>query len=215
MKQSCLKLILVTQKNHTNIEHYLKFIIQCVVAGVTSVQLREKNMSDDQLLDFGSRLKKCLKPYSIPLIVNDNVDIAHKLNADGLHLGQGDGDIIQARKKLGNDKLIGLSVNSKTQLREANKLPVDYIGVGPIFATRNKPDASTLWQCRGLRQAVALTSKPIVAIGGINLSNLDAAMYTGVIGVAAIGSFHEADDPAQMTQSLLKIVRKYTHVQEN
>ena len=210
MKQSWLKLTLITNKNLTDTDLYLNFIMQCAIAGVTAVQLREKNMSDDQLVDFGLQLKKQLKPYSIPLIINDSIDIACELNAEGLHLGQSDGNIIQARRKLGHKKLIGLSVNSQAQLMNANALPVDYLGIGPVFTTPNKPDAP-LWHCRGLQQAITLTSLPIVAIGGINLSNADRVMQMGAAGIAAIGAFHEADYPDKITRSLLAIIKRTFH----
>lgn len=206
MKDAFYKLTLVTRKQATPISQYLAFIESCVKAGVTAIQLREKNLAFDELLKFGQQLKTILKPYSVPLIINDNVELAYQLNVEGVHLGQTDGDILAARQKLGKDKIIGLTVDNIEQLHRANLLPVDYIGIGAVFPTQNKSNISTVWGCEGLAQIASLSKHRIIAIGGIDQTNAAQVMQAGAHGIAAIGAFHEAADLKFITQYLRKII---------
>lgn len=171
---------------------YMQFVTRCVRAGVTCVQLRDKHLSSAALYTLATQLKTQLAPYAVPLIINDDVDLALAVDAHGVHLGQSDGDIETARTKLGNDKIIGLSVNSLAELEQANTLPIDYVGIGAIFPTRNKPDIKTIWGINGLHQACALSHHPVVAIGGINSRNAQAVIAAGAQGIAAIDAFHQA-----------------------
>lgn len=190
-----LRLMLVTQKQDSSIDHYIDWLAQCAQAGITAVQLREKTLKADALWKFGQALKALLTPLNIPLIINDDVELAYALDAEGVHLGQTDGDIYRARQRLGSKKIIGLSVNTEAELLKANPLPIDYMGIGAVFQTTNKKDIATVWGCERLSQAALLSQHPIVAIGGITASNLLSVLQTGVQGVAAIGAFHDASDP--------------------
>lgn len=192
---SYLYLMLVTQRLPLFLDDYLNFIRRCVCAGVTSVQLREKYLDDDALYQFGRSLKLTLDDFGVPLIINDRVEVAFSLNAAGVHLGQKDSDPQVARQRLGEDKIIGFSVNSMDELTAANTLPIDYLGVGTIFPTQSKKDVAHLWGTDGLVQAAQSAKHPIVAIGGINQNNMSSVLTAGAHGVAMISALHEADHP--------------------
>lgn len=202
MESNFYKLVFVTQKQSQDLDSYLNLVETCAKSGITSVQLREKSLSIKELITLGQALQSILKPLRIPLIVNDHLEVAHKLNADGLHLGQSDGDLLQARKLLGPHKLLGLSVNSHKELLAANKLPIDYVGIGAIYPTKNKQDIQSVWGCKNLKQLTTSSVHKVIAIGGINLNNISQVMSTGVHGIAAIGIFHQSKNPSYITKQM-------------
>lgn len=201
-------LILVTNKGDTSIQKYISFIESCIDGGVTCVQLREKSMNGGEQLAFGLALKHMLDRRNIPLIINDDARLCLELDTAGVHLGQSDGDVRKARAMLGSKKVIGLTVNSIEQIAVANLLPVDYIGVGAIFPTVSKPDVESIWGINGLKRASAASAHPIVAIGGINENNASSVMRAGANGIAAIGAFHNADNPYSVARKLADIVKR-------
>jgi thiamine-phosphate pyrophosphorylase len=190
----------------TSLPEYLQFITRCVRAGVSCVQLREKYLSSDALYDFAIQLKQCLAPYAVPLIINDDLSLALAIDADGVHLGQSDGDIHEARAQLGANKIIGVSINTLAELELANTLPVNYVGVGAIFPTRSKPDVKTIWGIEGLRQACMLSHHPVVAIGGIDSTTAQRVMDAGAQGIAAIGALHRATVPEDEIQYIKQAI---------
>ncbi|MEF9496605.1 thiamine phosphate synthase [Chlamydia sp. 04-14] len=206
MEEDFFKLILITNRQNSPIEGYLDFVSECVQSGVTAVQLREKELSHREILSFGEALKSILDPLEIPLIISDSVSVCLDLDASGVHLGQTDGDVIEARELLGPDKIIGWNVNTLDQLLNANTLPIDYLGLSAMFATQNKPDATNLWGFSGLEQAVSLCEHPIIAIGGIDESNAAEVVEAGAAGIAAIGVFHSAQNASLVTKTLREIV---------
>jgi len=199
--------MLVTNKKNAETEKYLDFVISCIEAGVNAVQLREKQMNHAELLMFGQALRSLLQATKTPLIINDNITLAIELNADGVHLGQQDESVIEARKQLGNDKIIGLSVDTMEQLTTANNLPLDYIGIGAIFPTKNKANINTVWGSEALTQLSKLSLHPILAIGGINEHNAKQVIQAGAHGIAAIDAFHAAKNIHETTKKLLKIIK--------
>ncbi|PPE05359.1 thiamine phosphate synthase [Holospora curviuscula] len=208
MKENFLQLMLVTNKGNTPTVPYLEFIEACLKGGVTCVQLREKSLLHEDLLYFGSALKRLMDVYNVPLIVNDDIDLCIKLRAFGVHLGQADTEITKARSVLGSDKIIGLSVNTMVHIQNSLTLPIDYIGVGAIFPTNNKPNIETIWGLDGLNHAFLVSSRPIVAIGGIDESNAFSVINSGANGIAAIGAFHQAKDPFLTTKNLINIIKE-------
>lgn len=185
------KFILVTDETKIiDADQYLHHIKLCIQAGVTCVQLRAKK---SHVFTFAQKIKKILDQSSIPLIVNDSVSLALDLDAAGVHLGPDDADPKEARAKLGKDAIIGISIYSLADLNQANQLRgiIDYVGVGPIFATKNKADITTTWGLEGLRAACRQTKFPVVAIGGITKSNVSDVVNVGAAGIAAIGAFHQ------------------------
>jgi thiamine-phosphate pyrophosphorylase len=181
--------MMVTQKNETSVDSYLPLIERAIASGVTSVQLREKKSDFNDLKAFAHSLQALLKHYQAPFIINDSLDLAHQIDADGVHLGQTDGCPKHARALLGQKKIIGLTVNTLEEVILANELPIDYIGVGAIFKTLHKPDVKTIWGLDGLHKVMTISKHPIVAIGGIDLNNLQSVIDTHVHGIAAIGLF--------------------------
>ncbi len=201
------KLMLVTQKiTDLSIDKYLVFIKTCLDSGITSLQLREKNASYECLLEFGTQLKKILSPYGVPLIINDHLQLAIDLEAEGVHLGQTDGDPVKARDILGPEKIIGLSIDSHENLMTANQSPLHYVGIGAIFETMHKKNVSKIWGIKGLETLSLLSKHPIVAIGGINESNAHSVMLAGTNGIAVIGALHHSANPALTVKKLLQII---------
>ncbi|MGB7763353.1 MAG: thiamine phosphate synthase [Bryobacteraceae bacterium] len=181
--------------------------ITCVVeaavrGGVTAVQLREKSCGTGDFVQLGRELKKLLAPFQVPLIVNDRVDVALAIGADGVHIGQRDMDFNRARRLLGPDAIIGLSIETIEQARAAVKLDVDYLGVGPVFATATKIDAAPPLGVGTLAQVRAITRHAIVAIGGIGLENARQVIHSGADGVAVISAICAADDPERTAREL-------------
>ena len=197
------RLMLVTHKNDTPLDEYLEFIQICAKAGITAVQLREKNATHTTLTKFGRHLKDVLAPFHIPLIVNDNVDLALELDADGVHLGQTDLSPIIARQRLGAEKIIGLSIDLIEQLHLAENLPIDYVGIGAIFKTATKTNVQTTWGIEKLQQLSNHTKHPIIAIGGIYCHNAASVIQAGAHGIAIIDAIHASLDPANTIKTLL------------
>jgi len=206
MKTPFYKLMLLTNRQGIAVDDYLQFIKVCAVSGVTAVQLREKQQTPEFLLMFGQKLKEILDPLAIPLIINDDIALALKLDAAGVHLGQSDGDPVLARKLLGPAKIIGVSIDSIDNLVSANQLTIDYVGISAIFATVNKANVKTTWGLDGLQQIAALSKHPMVGIGGITALNTAAVLAHGADGIAVIGAVHEAPNPAKATQRLRHII---------
>lgn len=204
MNREQLRLYLVTDRDVCQGRDLLEIISQAIEGGVTMVQLREKNCDTRQFIDIATKIKELLKPKHIPLIINDRVDVALAVDADGVHIGQSDMPYDMARKLLGADKIIGLSVENMEDVVEANKLNVDYIGVSPVFATPTKTDTAQPFGLEGLRKAVGLSIHPTVAIGGINKKTVKDVMTCGVDGVAVVSAIIGADNPKEATKKLIK-----------
>ena len=205
MYKDFYKVMLVTQKGTRDTQAYLKFVEECIHGGITSVQLREKHASDEEIISFGKQLKNMLGAYNIPLIINDSIKLALTIQADGVHLGQSDGSIQEAREILGDDALIGCSMEEISHIEKANLLPINYVGIGPIFPSNNKKDAKHIWGCTQLQQAVSKSQHPTVAIGGITLENIPLVKETGVQGIAAIGLFHDSTIPNEASKQLFNL----------
>lgn len=204
MNREQLRLYLVTDRDVCQGRDLLEIISQAIEGGVTMVQLREKNCDTRQFIDIATKIKELLKPKHIPLIINDRVDVALAVDADGVHIGQSDMPYDMARKLLGADKIIGLSVENMEDVVEANKLNVDYIGVSPVFATPTKTDTAQPFGLEGLRKAVELSIHPTVAIGGINKKTVKDVMACGVDGVAVVSAIIGADNPKEAAKKLIE-----------
>lgn len=174
----------------------VEFIVeQAVKGGVSMVQLREKECSTLDFLNTALSLKKILVPFNVPLIINDRLDIALASEADGVHIGQQDMPYSIARKMLGYDKIIGLSVENIDHGREANNMDPDYISVSPVFVTDTKPELTHQLGVDGVREIVAFSKHPVVAIGSINAQNTPDILQAGATGVAVVSAIVSADDP--------------------
>ena len=201
-----LKLYLVTDRN-LSLGHSLEDVVsEAVAGGVTIVQLREKDTSTGEFVELAFRLKDILRPYNVPLIINDRVDVALAVDAEGLHIGQSDMPYEIARKLLGPDKIIGLSVENMDDLLEANKLDLDYVGISPVYGTPTKTDTAEPFGLEGLRRAVELSVHPTVAIGGMNASTIADVMAAGTDGVAVVSAICSAESPRLVAKDLSEII---------
>lgn len=175
-----------------------------LMGGATMIQLREKNADCDSLLKTALNLKEICRRYSAPLIINDNPEIAMKAGADGVHLGQGDMDISEARKILGDDMIIGITARTPEQAKLAEESGADYLGSGAVFGTFTKADAKPM--SRDTLKKICETVKiPVVAIGGINAENAPALKGTGIAGLAVVSALYSSDDPQKAACELKKI----------
>jgi len=188
---------------HRSVENVVRDAVQ---GGVTVVQLRNKECSTAEYVSQAERLHGVLKPLGIPLIINDRVDVAMAVGAEGVHVGQTDMAPLLARRLMGDDTVIGLSVDTPEQVLLADSLDVDYLGVGPIFATSTKPDTSPEWGCEGLRGVRRQSRHVLVAIGGINCSNAAEVMHAGADGIAVVSAICSAQNPMQRAAELRRII---------
>lgn len=208
MKAEDLRLYLVTDRP-LSLGRDLEWIVtEAVRGGVTMVQLREKDCDTREFVELAARLKAALSPLGVPLIINDRIDVALAMDADGVHIGQSDMPYDIARKLLGPDKIIGLSVENMDDIREANALDVDYVGISPVYSTSTKTDTAAPFGLDGLREAVKLSVHPTVAIGGMNARTAADVMDCGTDGIAVVSAIVSADSPYDASVNLKSIVTK-------
>lgn len=181
---------------------------EIITAGVDVVQLRVKiaqqhieNIPDSKLIILGNMLRKITEEAAIPLIINDRIDIALAIGADGVHLGQDDIPIDIARNLMGN-KIIGISTHSLAQAQEAERNGADYIGIGPVYSTTTKHDVGESLGCKIIHEIRNTVNLPIIAIGGINQHNLTQVLETGVQGIAIANAILKASDPVAMVKGM-------------
>ena len=181
-----------------------EIVRQAVLGGVSSVQLRGKQLSTRAFLEQGARLKALLAPTGVALIINDCVDVALALGVDGVHVGQQDMPVPLVRRLLGSEALIGLSVETWADVEAAQDLEVDYLGVSPVFATATKTDTQPAWGLEGLARIHRFSRHPLVAIGGVNRGNIAELIRAGAAGAAVVSAICSAVDPAQATRELAR-----------
>lgn len=208
MDAKALKLYLVTDRGLCGGRDLCEIVRAAAAGGVTMVQLREKDIDTRTFVEEALALKEVLAPLGIPLIINDRVDIALAADADGVHIGQSDMPYETARRLLGPDKIIGLSVENMRQVVQANSLDVDYIGVSPVFATPTKTDTAAPFGLEGLREAVILSRHPAVGIGGMNSSTAARVFAAGAAGIAVVSAIMADDNPGEASRRLLKIIEE-------
>lgn len=208
MNRNQLSLYLVTDRGLAGERDIVDIVRESVEGGATMVQLREKTLDTGAFVALALRLKEVLKPYGVPLVINDRVDVALACDADGVHIGQSDMPYEMARKLMGPDKIIGLSVENFEQIEQANSLDVDYVGISPVFATPTKTDTAAPFGLDGLCRAVRLSKHPTVAIGGMNSSTAAEVMAAGTDGIAVVSAIVCAESPREASRQLLQIIRK-------
>ena len=175
-----------------------------LLGGATCIQLREKELNEEEFLAEALQISALCKRYQVPFFVNDNVEIAIQCKADGVHVGQEDMSAAKVRQRVGDDMMIGVSVHSVEEALEAVKNGADCLGVGAMFGTSTKKDADVLSK-DVLRDICAAVTIPVVAIGGINRSNLLQLSGTGVDGVALVSAIFSADDIEQECRTLRQL----------
>ena len=197
-----LRLYLVTDQALSRGRLLSDVVDAAVRGGVSCVQLREKHLGTRDFVAQALMLKALLTPLRIPLVINDRVDVALACGADGVHLGQDDMAVEQARQLLPAHVFIGWSVETPAEVARAALLPVDYLGVSPVFATPTKTDTRAPWGLDGLARVRAATALPLVAIGGIHAGNAAEVLQAGADSLAVVSALCNADDPRAAAQQL-------------
>ena len=176
--------------------------------GATVVQLRAPNWKKRQWLETARKLKSVLQPLGIPLIINDHIDIALAVDADGVHVGQDDLPVAEVRRLIGPDKWLGLSVTNAEEMANVPWESVDYLGIGPVYPTGTKVDAAPVVGVPEFAQLVKVSRLPVVAIGGIQMGNCQPLMQAGAKGVAVVSAICGQADPAGATKVLLESLKQ-------
>lgn len=199
------RLYLVTDPLLFTTNTLLEAVSQALEGGVTAVQLREKKLDSRKFYEEAIEMKQLTKRYHVPLIINDRLDIALACDADGLHIGQNDLPLTIARKHLGPDKLIGVSVQTVEEAIEAEKRGADYLGVGAMFPTDTKPDAKNV-TTEELEKICAQVSLPIIVIGGINQQTIQTFHSFPIQGFAVISAILSKKDIKKASQEFLGLI---------
>ena len=175
--------------------------------GVTCVQLREKDLDEEAFLQEAIEIRKLCKEYQVPFIINDNVEIAVKCGADGIHVGQEDMVAGEVRRRVGDAMILGVSVHTVEEARQAVHDGADYLGLGAVFPTSTKADADQMTS-ETLRDICSAVDVPIVAIGGINRDNLLSLAGSGVDGAALVSAIFSAEDIERNCQELRALAER-------
>jgi thiamine-phosphate pyrophosphorylase len=183
-------------------------VLQAVRGGASCVQLREKSVSTRFFVEEAGRIKDLLTPFKVPLIINDRLDVALAVGADGVHVGQADMPYETARRLMGPTAIIGLSVETWEDVERAESLDCDYLGVSPVFATPTKTDTKEPWGLAGLAKIRAFSRHPLVGIGGLNAGNAGTVIMAGADGVAIVSAICASPDPFAVSRELDEIIRK-------
>ena len=177
---------------------------QALQGGVSTLQLREKNLSDEEFLKEAMEIKELCKKYNVPLIINDNVEVAIKCGADGVHVGQEDMEASKVREKVGRDMIIGVSAHNVEEARRAVSNGANYLGVGAVFSTSTKDDVDVLSK-ETLKEICLAVDVPVVAIGGINQDNILELKGTGIDGVAVVSAIFSSENIVETCKKLRKL----------
>jgi thiamine-phosphate pyrophosphorylase len=181
---------------------------RAVAGGITMVQLRHKHASTSTMIETGRALKAALAGTGVPLIVNDDIETACAIDADGVHIGQSDMGTESARQRIGKDRILGLSIGSLEEAQALNSSHLDYVGIGPIFPTSTKPGHPPAIGFEGLAAIAQVTSLPAVAIGGLKVEHVAAVFAAGVNGVAVVSAICGQPDPELAARSLMSEIRR-------
>ncbi|SFU52594.1 thiamine phosphate synthase [Halomonas korlensis] len=199
-----LSLYLITDPSLCAEHGLLETVVAAVRGGVTVVQLRDKYASEPELVAQARRLKTALAGTGVPLIINDRLEVALAVGADGLHIGQDDGDVLEARQALGPDAILGLSVQTQEQLARVDSSRLDYLGLGPVFATSSKGDHAQPIGFEGLATLAAASPLPAVAIGGLKAEHAAAVRAAGAQGAAVISAICGQPDPEAAARAFVR-----------
>ena len=206
VKKEDMLLYGITDRAWLNGRSLSEVVEESLKGGVTILQIREKNLSNDEFLEEAKKIKELCKLYKVPLIINDNVRIAKEIDADGVHLGQGDMEITKAREILGRDKIIGITAKTVEQAVTAEKNGADYLGSGAIYATGTKSDAKRL-SVESLKEICDSVDIPVVAIGGLTYDNIDILEGSGIDGIAVVSAIYASADIRKSTENLKEKIK--------
>lgn len=203
MNKIDLSLYLVTD-NSDDVDKFLSTIEEAVKGGVTVVQIREKTADTLDFYNLALKVKEITTKYNVPLIINDRVDVALAIDADGVHVGQSDMPCDVTRRLMGPNKILGISAATVEEAKKAESDGADYIGTGAVFPTATKDDADSVTK-EELIEIVKSINIPVVAIGGINLDNASQLTDTGIAGLSVVSAIMSSDNPKKSSEELLNI----------
>lgn len=204
---SYLELYAVTDRHWLGNQTLLEQVQEALDGGATCIQLREKQLDDKTFLQEAIEIQKLCKEYHVPFIVNDNVEIAKDMHADGIHVGQSDMEALDVRKALGNDVILGVSAQTVEQAKKAEAHGADYLGVGAVFPTGSKDDAEDV-SYETLKAICEAVSIPVIAIGGITQDNVKDLAGSGIVGIAVISAIFAQKDITQATKDLKQATKQ-------
>jgi len=200
LNREALRLYLITDPRLCAQLGVAETVGRAVAGGVSMVQLRDKLASTQERVALAGALKQALQGTGVPLIINDDLEAALLSDADGVHIGQSDGSPLEARARLGPDRILGLSCETRQLVMAAKDAPVDYLGLGPVFATGTKADHERPIGMTGLAQLVATTDLPTVAIGGLNAGHVNDVMAAGADGLSVVSAICGQEDPQKAAE---------------
>ena len=211
-KKEDLLLYAVTDRSWLRGETLYAQVEKALKGGATFIQLREKELTEEAFYQEAVELKKLCHQYKVPFVINDNVEIAKKMDADGVHVGQSDMAACDVRKILGEDKILGVSAQTVEQALLAEQMGADYLGVGAVFPTGTKTDAVEV-DAETLKAICAAVKIPVIAIGGIKADNLSELSGSGICGIAVVSAIFAAEDITETTKELKEKTLKMIEVQ--
>lgn len=207
MQRKDYMLYAVTDRSWLNGDSLVRQVREALENGVTLLQLREKDMPFEEFVALAREIHEVTVQFGVPLIINDNVDVALTMGAEGVHLGQEDMELTNARARLGKDKVIGISAHSVEEARRAQASGADYIGTGAVFTTTTKGDAHEV-SLRTLTEICNTVTIPVVAIGGITKDNILKLKGTGIAGVAVVSAIFASKEIVRATEELAGLIRQ-------
>ncbi len=201
-------LYLVTDRGLCGDRNLEDVVLKAIRGGICCVQLREKILPTRLFVEQALRIKALVSPLNIPLLINDRVDVALAIGADGVHVGQDDMPFEIARRLMGPQAIMGISVETWEDVERAEDLDVDYLGVSPVFVTPTKNNTKGAWGLAGLARIKAFSRHPLVAIGGINSANAADVIRAGADSIAVVSALCSAEDPMKSARELDKIIQQ-------
>lgn len=200
-------LYLVTDTRLIGQKSLISIVEPALKGGVKMIQYREKEKEAREIFEIAIELRKLTKKYNVPLIINDRLDIAMAVDADGIHIGQSDLPVHLVRQIFGADKIIGMTIHNEAQAKASNSLEVDYVMAAPVFRTNTKLDSRGLLGFEGLQKILKIASKPVIAAGGVSLKNIVELLDMGVEGVAIVNPIMGSDDPQLAAEKIVKLLK--------
>ena len=197
------KMYFITDSTNYSEEEFLFRVEEALKGGVTLLQLREKGKSTREYIELAKKIHIITKKYNVPLIIDDRVDVALAIQAEGVHVGQNDMPVSVARKLMGNDKIIGATVKTVTQAKEAYEQGADYLGVGAIYPTTTKVK-TVLTSTDTLKDICSAIPIPANAIGGLNKDNIDILKGIPIAGICVVSAIMKAENPQKATAELIE-----------
>lgn len=207
LDRSSMVLYAITDRSWLGDKNLSEAVEQAILGGATFVQLREKNVSFDEFVKLAKEVKAVTDKYNVPFVINDNVEVAVRVDADGVHIGQGDGSVKSARDMIGKHKIIGVSAKNPHAAVSAQLEGADYIGAGSVFSTSTKLDAENI-NLEILKEITASVTIPVVAIGGINKDNVLNLSGCGIDGICAISAIFGQQDVREAASELFKLSKQ-------